>query len=606
MHASTEFVTTTEPSEADALATSDRADGTSLTTDPAEDELAEAGGGQPPAEVAGRRMIPVSELAAHPGNVRDDLGLTREFVASVTAEGVRIPLLITVGPDSRWRVIEGHRRLAAAIEAGLADVPCDVDLRRAGDDAGQYVDMLLANSDSYRANYTPGEEAAALFAAHEAGATRTRLRKATGRTAAQVKTALAAGSLPAETRARAAEACEQVSLDDMALLAEFDGDEDATSALLQAIEYGYPLEHTAQRIRHDKAEAAEHARIRGELEAAGVTVTGELPDDAAWLDDLTHDGEVLTAQSHAGCPGRGATFRSWNLLEPRYYCASPAEHGHESRWATARTDTGTGGSLSVSPGPVSGASGPAGSPPAPSGPDRRLVVAGNKAWEAAAVVRHRWITDSLLARRSAPREVHEFAARQLLAMPYPLADRLAGTRHRSLFTRLTGGRDAERLAEECGTATAGRLGILTLVPLIGAYEQAMTEGEGRSTWRTDRYSTCPRTDAGAYLTFLASLGYRLSDIERAVADGVPWTGITPLIDILGGTAEPSIEPELGPADMDADLGPAAGESGRPSEDAELEQDAEHHRATGACPELPEPSTTEADDTTEISSAAEAA
>ncbi len=29
----------------------------------------------------------------------------------------------------------------------------------------------------------------------------------------------------------------------------------------------------------------------------------------------------------------------------------------------------------------------------------------------------------------------------------------------------------------------------------------------RNTWRADRYSPCPRGDAGAYLAFLASLGY---------------------------------------------------------------------------------------------------
>ena len=68
-------------------------------------------------------------------------------------------------------------------------MPCDIDPGRAGDEAGQYLDMLLANSHGYRANYTVLEETAALFAAHEAGASRTRIRKATGRTAAQVKTA---------------------------------------------------------------------------------------------------------------------------------------------------------------------------------------------------------------------------------------------------------------------------------------------------------------------------------------------------------------------------------------------------------------------------------
>jgi len=170
---------------------------------------------------AGRRlMIAVSDLAAHAGNVREDLNLTPEFVASVAAEGVRIPLLITTSPGGGWLVIEGHRRLAAAVRAGVAAVPCDVDPGRAGDEAGQYLDMLLANSDGYRANYSVLEETAALFAAHEAGASRTRIRKATGRTAAQVKAALAAGGLPAGTRARAAGLGRELTLEDLAVLAE--------------------------------------------------------------------------------------------------------------------------------------------------------------------------------------------------------------------------------------------------------------------------------------------------------------------------------------------------------------------------------------------------
>ncbi len=44
-------------------------------------------------------------------------------------------------------------------------------------------------------------------------------------------------------------------------------------------------------------------------------------------------------------------------------------------------------------------------------PNRRLVIhAGNRAWQAAAAVRHRWLAASLFARRSVPREVHAFLA----------------------------------------------------------------------------------------------------------------------------------------------------------------------------------------------------
>jgi ParB family chromosome partitioning protein len=462
----------------------------------------------------GRRLIAVSDLAGHPGNVRADLSRTPEFTASIASEGVRIPLLVTPAAGGGWRVIEGHRRLAAAIDAGLAEVPCDVDAGREGDEAGQFLDMLLANGDGYRVNYTAAEEAAALFAAHEAGASRTRLRKATGRTAVQVKTALTAGQLPAETVAAAVRACSEATLDDLALLAEFDGDQAATERLLACLERGYPLEHVAERIRLDRAESAAQARLRADLAAAGVTVTDGLPPGACWLNGLRHEGQDLTAEAHAACPGHGAALGALNPLHPRFYCTSPASHGHADRHPLHMLN-GTGSSdqppgTGATPEPVAGA-------------DRRLVITGNKAWQAAAEVRRRWIASSLLARRALPREAGVFLARQILTMPDPLRSGLPGIAGSHLFTAITGC-DPVRLAEEAATATAGRLTVIALVPVIACYEQALTEGEGRNTWRTDRYSPCPRAAAGHYLAFLAGLGYQLSAIEQAVADSIAWTG----------------------------------------------------------------------------------
>jgi len=510
------------------------------------------------AEAGRRLMIAVSDLAAHPGNVREDLNLTPELVASVAAEGVRIPLLITTSPGGGWLVIEGHRRLAAATRAGVAQVPCDVDPGRAGDEAGQYLDMLLANSDGYRANYTVLEETAALFAAHEAGANRTRIRKATGRTAAQIKTALAAGALPADTRARAAGLDRELTLEDLAVLA--DGDDDATGTLLGALEHGYPVEHTAQRIRQDRAEAAEHASLRASLHAAGVPVTDSLPPDAAWLTSLSHDGQDLTPEAHATCPGHGATFRAWNLLHPAYYCTSPTGHGHTSRFllpAAPGTGHHSGDSDPATPGTHPD--------PAPD-PGRRLVISGNKAWQAAADVRHRWLTASLFPRRAVPRQAQAFLARQLIAMTDPLRSGLATAAHKPLFTTLTG-HDAAGWEHVCDTATTGRLTVLMLAPVITAYEHAMTDAEGRNTWRTGRYSPCPRAAASSYLTFLAAIGYHLSGIEQAVADGIPWNGDIPDDDILG-TADQTADSIAGGEDPGSADHPAfpAGELGRDADD----------------------------------------
>src|SRR6266516_4213376 len=251
----------------------------------------------------GRRMIAVAKLTAHPGNVREDLDLTPEFCASIASNGVRVPLLITHDADGGYRVIEGHRRLAAAVKAGLAEVPCDLDPDRADDDAGQYLDMVTANSGAYRKNFAPLEEATALFAAHEAGATRTRIRKATGRKLPEVKIALAAGRLSATTREQAAGLDRQLTLDELARLAEFEDDPDAMDQLIRAVTYRRPLEHVAERIRQDKAEAAEHERIRAELETAGCPVTDEIVPGSSLLTSLAHDGEDLTPDKHGNCPG---------------------------------------------------------------------------------------------------------------------------------------------------------------------------------------------------------------------------------------------------------------------------------------------------------------
>ena len=437
--------------------------------------------------------------------------------------------------------------------------------------------MVVANSDGHRRNFAPVEEAAALFAAHEAGASRTRIRKSTGRKAEDIKTALAAGKMSAETRAAAGDLAAQLTLDELALLAEFDGDEEAVATILEALRRGLTVEYVAERIRQDRAEAAQHDQLVAELEAAGITVTEGLPDGAARLAGLVHDGADLTPEAHAGCPGRGAYFQSWNLEHPVHYCAAPAEHGHTVR--TFGPPPPAGGNDAGGADPDAAAPSPLPDDPAgdvPPDPGRRLVIEGNKAWAAAAEVRRRWLPQ-LFARRAAPREVARFVAAQLLAMPEPLRIGLAAAPGSPLFTDVTG-LHADQAAEGCDTCPAVRLPLLMLAPIAAAYEAAMSGTEAaRSTWRADRYSPCPRPDAGRYLAFLASIGYHLSVIEQAVADGVPYAGDTPAEPIPGndhdaeaadvGTSRadaPGEDPAAGSGHGDN----SAGETSRADDDAQ--------------------------------------
>ena len=492
--------------------------------------------GTPPA-AGPRAMIAVERLAAHPGNVRRDLDLSPGFVESIAVNGVLVALRITPDGDG-FRVIDGGRRLAAALKAGVAEVPYDLVGDRAGDEAGQFLDMI--NMNRHRNPLTPLEEADALFAAKEAGATKTRLRKAAGLTSASVNGALAAARLSEQTRATVESLDEQLSLDELGVLAEFDGDPDAIARLTVAASCGI-LEHEAELLRQARAEQADHERIRGELEGAGFTVTEILPANGQHLSALSHDGEDLTPESHATCPGRGVFFRSYDPLTPVHYCANPDHYGHRFRHPDPVHPAATGGSAGA-PVPEGGMP-----DPADTDPSRRLVIQGNREWKAATEVRKRWLATQLFGRRTAPREAAPFVAQQLLTMPDPLRSGLASAHSLVSFNEITGRTDRDWL-EICDTAAAGRLPLAMLGPIAAAYEHAMTDGEGRNTWRTDRYSPCPRTEAASYLKFLASIGYQLSGIEQAVADLTPYTGDVPAGDpITGGPDQPGPEgPDDGP------------------------------------------------------------
>ena len=496
-----------------------------------------------PEQVPWRTMIAVSQLAAHPGNVRTDLDLNDDFVASIAANGVLVPLRITPDGDG-FRVIDGGRRLAAALKAGVEEVPFDLVAERAGDEAGQYLDMITANR--HRNPLTVLEEADALFAAKQAGATRTRLRKTTGMGPAAVNVALAAARLTTETRDQAEQAGEQLTLDQYAILAEFQNDPAAVERLLTVARWG-SMDHEAERIRQQRAERAEHDQLRSELETAGYQVAGTSPGPDQLLATLLHDEQDLTPEAHADCPGRAVFFRPWDLRTPVHYCTGPAAYGHTSRYASpaagAPAPDGDGE-------PDLGAA-PADQPPDPS---RRLVIEGNKAWTAATEVRRRWLA-TLFVRRTAPRELTQFVASQLVTMPEPVHSGLARAHHQTLFSQVTGRSDADWVTIS-ETAPAGRLPLVMFAPIATAFESAMGEGEGRNTWRTGRYSPCPREQAAAYLSLLAGLGYQLSVIEQAVAHQQPYTGeVPPGQAVIGQDSDPA---------QDADgAGPGTAGDGQP-------------------------------------------
>ncbi len=92
-----------------------------------------------------RKMLHVSRIRPHPGNVREDLGDLSGLVASILQHGILQPIVVEPQPLSsgQFRIIAGHRRYAAAKKAGLDMVP--VTFREARDDVEPEELMLVEN-----------------------------------------------------------------------------------------------------------------------------------------------------------------------------------------------------------------------------------------------------------------------------------------------------------------------------------------------------------------------------------------------------------------------------------------------------------------------------
>jgi hypothetical protein len=94
-------------------------------------------------DVKGIVSLPISELTTN-GNVRVDASASPALVASVLQHGIISPLSVR-NTDDGWVVTAGHRRLNAAIEAGLTDVPVHVIVGRKLSDA-DVIGMQIAEN----------------------------------------------------------------------------------------------------------------------------------------------------------------------------------------------------------------------------------------------------------------------------------------------------------------------------------------------------------------------------------------------------------------------------------------------------------------------------
>ena len=173
------------------------------------------------------KLINPGLIDPHPDNPRKNIGDLTDLAASIKTNGLLTPLSV-VPNGSRYRVIAGHRRLAACKLAGTGAVPCFV-LQL--DPLQQLEAMITENCQ--REQLTTLEEADAIQGMLALGATTASVAHRLGRSADYVRDRAKAASIKTEVRATRDD-FSQLTIGQLVAIARYDGQPDRQKRLAQA------------------------------------------------------------------------------------------------------------------------------------------------------------------------------------------------------------------------------------------------------------------------------------------------------------------------------------------------------------------------------------
>lgn len=173
------------------------------------------------------KLINTSLIDPHPDNPRKNIGDVTDLAASIRTNGLLTPLSV-VPNGSRYRVIAGHRRLAACKQAGIGVAPCFVLHLNT---LQQLEAMVTENCQ--REQLTVLEEADAIQGMLALGATTANVAYRLGRSADYVRDRAKAASIKTEVRATRDD-FGQISIGQLVAIARYDGQPDRQKELAQA------------------------------------------------------------------------------------------------------------------------------------------------------------------------------------------------------------------------------------------------------------------------------------------------------------------------------------------------------------------------------------
>jgi ParB/RepB/Spo0J family partition protein len=274
------------------------------------------------------RMISVGDISPSPLNPRSDLGELGELAASITSLGIIQPLTVRPTDDGRYLLVAGERRYAAALAAGLTEVPAIV---REMDDKQALAFALVENCQ--RRDLNPTEEAGAyrVLIDHH-GYTQRTLAKQIGRSQSHIAKRLALLELPQDVRSEVDSG--GITLPDAAELARLARyPERLETARKQSRNYGGIEAAVREQLRQHEAEANAKKALK-DLRSKGIPVV-DWPSSASWHAQQARPLTYLVGvdeETHAAEPCHAASVSPAG--EVVAICTDPARHPRpEPTWS---------------------------------------------------------------------------------------------------------------------------------------------------------------------------------------------------------------------------------------------------------------------------------
>lgn len=438
--------------------------------------------------------IIVSARIPNPRNLRVDLGDLSGLVSSITDGGVRQPLRVAPRDQGGYWIVAGHRRHAAAAQAGLPGLPCVIDTsERAA--AADVTDMLVENTQ--REDLNDAERVHGVQQLLDLGLSATAIGQRTGLGSKNARQLAGVARDPVARQALQ----EGLTLEHALIVARFSGDEQAQAQLLDHAAEPWQFKRVAAALQAEAELTAEVKKFRTTGVDAYSREQWEALDHpaAAPLRDLVDDQgrPLLQDYDHSGCDGHVVVVkaRTWNeSFDGEELCRDPQANGHGiADWSRARSDS----AADVADSTAKEAQ----------REERRRVIRCNREWRAARTVRRQHLRE-VLQRRSAPK-----ASLALITIPAAEGAQSDAPSVLAELLRIEATHGAWRPQRDLLTAWLGETPAdprrtLALVALFVAHVEQQDLHDNR------RHNPARGGRTGSYLDWLVEhTGYSLSPVE---------------------------------------------------------------------------------------------